>query len=137
MAPLGHIFKYLGVVYDQTAAMADLKASFFQTGLPAERRKRFRCRTEKGALVEATRHPMGYKCSPEIVHTITRVLVGDPKAVRPRCEATPELALHVWIDNIRITGPCKSVDFLGEHDCEKHARLRCDGGRALGLHSAL
>ncbi|KEG09746.1 target of rapamycin (TOR) kinase 1 [Trypanosoma grayi] len=59
MVPLGHISRYLGAVYDEAAAILDLKASFFQVGLPAETRGNFRCRTEKGELVEFTRPQWG------------------------------------------------------------------------------
>ncbi|KEG08149.1 rab1 small GTP-binding protein [Trypanosoma grayi] len=113
MAPLGQISRYLGAVYDETAAIFGVKASFFQVGLPAETRGNFRCHTEKGELVDFTRPQMGYKCSPEIVHTISRVLAGDPEAVKPRFAAPPELTFHVWIGNIRITGPRKSVEPWG------------------------
>ncbi|KEG08279.1 putative target of rapamycin (TOR) kinase 1 [Trypanosoma grayi] len=113
MVPLGQISRYLGAVYDETAAIFDLEASFFQVGLPAETRGNFRCRTEKGELVDFTRPQMGYKCSPEIVHTISRVLAGDPEVAKPRYAAPAELTLHVWMDNIRITGPRKSVESWG------------------------
>ncbi|KEG05936.1 rab1 small GTP-binding protein [Trypanosoma grayi] len=95
MVPLGRTSRYLGAVCDGAAAILDLKASFFQVGLPAERRRNFRCRTEKGELVEITRLPIGYKCSPEIAYTISRVLAGDPEVVKPRYAAPPELTLHV------------------------------------------
>ncbi|ORC89559.1 uncharacterized protein TM35_000123340 [Trypanosoma theileri] len=85
--PLGHISRYLDVVYDETATLFDLKASFFQMALPVNRRASFRCRTESGELVEFTRLPMGYKCSPEILNTITRVLAGDPALVLPQYAA--------------------------------------------------
>ncbi|KEG06395.1 TcC31.12 [Trypanosoma grayi] len=133
LVPLGHISQYLGAVYDETAAIFDLKASFFQVGLPAETRGNFRCRTEKGELVEFTRLPMGYKCSPEIVHTITRVLAGDPEVVKPRFAAPPELTLHVWIDNLRITGPRKSVELWGNTIM---GNMR-DCGATVGEHETL
>ncbi|KEG08683.1 TcC31.12 [Trypanosoma grayi] len=113
MVPLGRISRYLGAVCNEAAAFFDLKASFFQAGLPAERRRNFRCRTEKGELVEFTRPPMGYKCSPEIAHAISRKLAGDPEVAKPRYAAPAELTLYVRIDNIRIGGPRKSVKSWG------------------------
>ncbi|KEG07058.1 rab1 small GTP-binding protein [Trypanosoma grayi] len=132
MVPLGHIFRYLGAVCDEAAAIFDLKASFFQAGLPAETRGNFRCRTEKGGLVEFTWLPMGYKCSPEIAHTITRVLAGDPEVVKPRFASPTELTLHVWIDNIRIKGPRKSVELWGNTIM---ANMR-ECGATVGEHKA-
>ncbi|KEG06907.1 target of rapamycin (TOR) kinase 1, partial [Trypanosoma grayi] len=67
----------------------------------------------EGGLVEFTRPPMGYKCSPEILHTIAKVLAGDPEMVKPRYASPAELTLHVWIDNIRIKGPRRSVESWG------------------------
>ncbi|ORC85170.1 uncharacterized protein TM35_000371430 [Trypanosoma theileri] len=64
--PLEHISRYLDAVYDETATLFDLKASFFQVALPLNIRASFRCRTESGELVEFTYLPMGYKCIPEI-----------------------------------------------------------------------
>ncbi|ORC86506.1 uncharacterized protein TM35_000282220 [Trypanosoma theileri] len=111
--PLEHISRYLDVVYDETATLFDLKASFFQVALPRNIRASFRCRTESGELVEFARLPMGYKCSPEIVNTITRVLAGDPAMVKPQYAAPKQLKIHVWIDNIRISGPHDKVENWG------------------------
>ncbi|KEG09059.1 putative target of rapamycin (TOR) kinase 1, partial [Trypanosoma grayi] len=128
---------YLGAVYDETAAIFDLKASFFQVGLPAEARGNFRCRTEKGELVEFTRLPMGYKCSPEIVHTIARVLAGGPEVLKPRFAAPPGLTLHVWIGNIRIAGPRKSVEGRGGTIMTNMRECCATVGGARGPHRAL
>ncbi|KAH9598999.1 hypothetical protein LSM04_005535 [Trypanosoma melophagium] len=112
--PLAHISKYLDVVYDEMATLFDFKASFFQVELPVNTRASFRCRTESGELVEFTRLPMGYKCSPEIINTIKRVLAGDSELVLPQYAAPKGLKIHVWIDNIRISGPDQKVDAWGK-----------------------
>ncbi|KAH8608076.1 hypothetical protein ERJ75_001338700 [Trypanosoma vivax] len=80
--------------FGEVAAVFDLKASFFRVGLPKESRASFRCRAEAGGFVELTRPPMGYKCGPEVLHAVARV-VGDPPAGsgevgpygNPECEA--------------------------------------------------
>ncbi|ORC84925.1 uncharacterized protein TM35_000401920 [Trypanosoma theileri] len=112
--PLGHISRYLDAVYDETATLFDLKVSFFQVALPVNIRASFRCRTESGELVEFTRLPMGYKCGPEILNTITRVLAGDPELVLPQYAAPQELHIHVWIDNIRISRLHEKVEAWGK-----------------------
>ncbi|KEG06112.1 TcC31.12 [Trypanosoma grayi] len=76
---------------------------------------------------------MGYKYSPEILHTITRVLAGDPGVVKPRFAATAELTLHVWIDNLRITGPRKRVGLWGNTIM---GNMR-DCGATVGGHETL
>ncbi|ORC92306.1 uncharacterized protein TM35_000045200 [Trypanosoma theileri] len=113
--PLAHISRYLDVVYDETATLFDLKASFFQVALLVNMRASFCCRTESGELVEFTRLPMGYKCSPEISNTITLVLVGDPELVMSQYAAPQDLHIHIWIGNIRISGPHKKVEAWGKH----------------------
>ncbi|ORC93291.1 uncharacterized protein TM35_000011680 [Trypanosoma theileri] len=112
--PPGNISRYLDAVCDETATLFDLKASFFQVALPDNIRASFRCRTESGELVEFTRLPMGYKCSSAILNTITRVLAGDPFLVLPQHAAPKELKIHVWIDNIRISGPHEKVEVWGK-----------------------
>ncbi|ORC90666.1 uncharacterized protein TM35_000084640 [Trypanosoma theileri] len=121
--PLEHISRYLDVVYDETATLFDLKASFFQVALPHNIRASFRCRTESGELVEFARLSMGYKCIPEILNTITRVLAGDPAMVLPQYAAPKELKIHVWIDNIRISGPHEKVEAWGQRIL--HNMQRC------------
>ncbi|ORC88597.1 uncharacterized protein TM35_000162350 [Trypanosoma theileri] len=96
--PLGHISRYLDVVYDETPTSYDLKASFFQAALPENIRASSRCRTESGELVEFTRLPMGFKCSPKILNTITRVLAGDPELVMPQYAAPQDLHIHPRMD---------------------------------------
>lgn len=107
--PLKHISAYLDAVHQESAALCDLKASFFQIALPFEARKNFRCRTESGTLVELTRLPMGYKCSPEILNTVSRVLAGEAQVVKEQFAAPRDIRIDVWIDNIRLCGDRKSV----------------------------
>ncbi|ORC93273.1 uncharacterized protein TM35_000011500 [Trypanosoma theileri] len=108
--PLDYISEYLSAVYDESATLMNLKSSSFQVVLPEDIQANFRCRTESGELVQFTRLPMGYKCSLEILHTITRVLAGDPKIVKPQFAAPKELKVHVWIDSIRVSGSREMVD---------------------------
>ncbi|KPA74858.1 hypothetical protein ABB37_08870 [Leptomonas pyrrhocoris] len=107
--PLTHISNHLAAVHEKDAATIDLKASFFQLPLPQEWRCLFRCRTADGRLVQMTRLPMGYRVSPEILHTVTRVLAGDPEVVQPQFACDAALQLTVWIDNVRAVGDSERV----------------------------
>ncbi|KAH8608460.1 hypothetical protein ERJ75_001306700 [Trypanosoma vivax] len=109
-APLQHASCYLRAVFGEVAAVFDMKASFFQVSLPQGSRTSFRCRTEAGRLAELTRLKMGYKRSPQMLHTATRALAGDHAIVSSRCAAPQSLKIHVWIDNIQICGPRRNVE---------------------------
>ncbi|CCD21720.1 hypothetical protein ERJ75_000405400 [Trypanosoma vivax] len=103
-APLRHVSRYLGAMFGEVATVFDLKAPFFRVSLPQSSRTSFRCRAERGMLVEPTRLPMGRKCGPEVLHTVARVLAGDAAVVGSRYAAPKSLTIHVWVDNIRISG---------------------------------
>ncbi|KAG8341049.1 hypothetical protein ERJ75_001042300 [Trypanosoma vivax] len=94
------VSRYLDAAFGEVSAVFVLNASFFQVSLPQGNRASFRCRTETGRLVETTRAPIGYECSPEMLHTVVRALVGDPAAVSSRFAAPKSLTIRVWIDNI-------------------------------------
>ncbi|KAH8604533.1 hypothetical protein ERJ75_001706500 [Trypanosoma vivax] len=123
-APLQHASCYPGAVFGELAAVFDMKASFFQVNLPQGNRTSFRCRAEAGRLVELTRLQMGCKCGPEKLHTTTRALAGDHAIVSSRCAAPQSLKIHVWIDNIRISGPWRGV--------EKRSRVATQNVRQCG-----
>ncbi|KAH8615221.1 hypothetical protein ERJ75_000593200 [Trypanosoma vivax] len=112
-APLQHASCYPGAVFGELAAAFDRKASFFQVSLPQGSRASFQCRAEAGRLAELTRLQMGYKRSPQMLHTATRALAGDHAIVSSRCAAPQSLKIHVWIDNIQIGGPRRNVEKRG------------------------
>ncbi|KAF5221342.1 hypothetical protein ECC02_005584 [Trypanosoma cruzi] len=101
-APLLHISHYLPPVMAEAASCLNLKASFFHFSLPRETRHLFRCRVEDGTLVELTRHPMGYKASPEILQIIiTSAIAGVTTVAHFLWAAPPLVRDDVWIDDIR------------------------------------
>ncbi|KEG08093.1 TcC31.12 [Trypanosoma grayi] len=124
----------MGAVYDDAAAIFDLKASFFQVGLPEKTRRNFRCRTERegGGAGRGHAAPHGVQTQPANHAYHHKGLAGDPESVKLRNAAPQELALHAWLDDIRIAGPRKSVDFWAERHCGKRARMQCHawGARA-------
>ncbi|EKG00488.1 hypothetical protein TCSYLVIO_008562 [Trypanosoma cruzi] len=88
----------------EAASCLDVKSSFI-VSLPRETRHLFRCRVEEGTLVELTRHPMGYKASPEILQIIiTSAIAGVTTVVHRLWAAPPMVRVDVWIDDIRIAG---------------------------------
>ncbi|KAG8339591.1 hypothetical protein TRVL_09581 [Trypanosoma vivax] len=103
----------MDALFCEVATVFDLKTPFFQVSLPQGSCASFRCRTETGGLVELKRLQMGYKPSPEILHTVGRALAGDPEVVSSMCATPRPLKIHAWIDNVRISGPRQEVEKWG------------------------
>ncbi|KAG8339130.1 hypothetical protein TRVL_10043 [Trypanosoma vivax] len=56
---------------------------------------------------------MGCICGPEMLHTVARVLAGDPAVVSLRYAAPKSLKIHAWIGNVRISGPRQKMGKQG------------------------
>ncbi|KAH8620279.1 hypothetical protein ERJ75_000087200 [Trypanosoma vivax] len=112
-ASLTHVPYHLVAVFGEVSAVFDLKASFFHASLPQGSRASFRGHTEPGRLVEATRPPKGYERRPEMLHTVARVLVGDPAVVSSKYAPPRSLKIHVRIGNVGTSGPRHGLDKWG------------------------
>ena len=75
--PLSHPAYYLHNVSSSFAVKRDLACSFFQIGLPLESRAKFRF-SHEGEMYEMTVMPMGHRCAPEIMHTVTATIEVIP-----------------------------------------------------------
>lgn len=106
--PLGHVSQYLDAVRANCGSTRDFKTGFFAIEVPANARRWFQFADDKGELYELTRLPMGHTCAPELMHTLAAVAAGDPLFVTPE-HATRGVVVHVWVDNIRYTGPQEAV----------------------------
>ncbi|ORC82347.1 uncharacterized protein TM35_000931050 [Trypanosoma theileri] len=94
-------------------------------------RASFRCRTESGEPVGFTRLPMGCKCGPGVLNTITRVLAGDPLLALPMQASLKKLKVHVWIYDIRISSLREKVEVWGTK-----SRITCKAvGPLLGSNT--
>ncbi|KAH8611355.1 hypothetical protein ERJ75_001031000 [Trypanosoma vivax] len=112
-APPPRVPCHLDAAFGEVAAVFDLKASFFQVSLPQGSRASFRCCTETDRLVEFVRVPMGYKCSPEMLHAVARAFAGNAAVVSLRCAAPRKVKMRAWIGVIRISGPRRGVEKWG------------------------
>ncbi|KAG8339587.1 hypothetical protein TRVL_09583 [Trypanosoma vivax] len=119
-----HVPYHLVAVFGEVSAVFDLKASFFHASLPQGSRASFRCRAETGRLVEATRLPKGYERRPEMLHTVARVLVGDPAVMGSKYAPPRSLKIHVRIDSIRTS--------VWQQDVEKWGRVVTRNARQCG-----
>ena len=96
------ISAYLDAVYAECAGTADIHASFYHVQLPPETRCFYRFRDAEGNLFQLRVGAMGHCVMPEVMHTITNVLAGNPLYVTPSFAVnTP---VRCWIDNIRHHG---------------------------------
>ena len=101
--PLEHIAQYLSQVTRETSSQWDLKTGFYQVSIPERSRKYFRFQDERGEWFELTRLPMGHMAAPEIMHSLTATVAGDPTFAKPAFTYRG-VVTDIWIDNIRITG---------------------------------
>ena len=106
--PLEHVSQYLSQVTRETSSQWDLKTGFYQVSIPERSRKYFRFQDERGEWFELTRLPMGHMAAPEIMHSLTATVAGEPTFTKP-CFTHRGIVTDVWIDNIRVTGSCRHV----------------------------
>lgn len=102
---LRHLSYYFSRVFGECGATFDLKASFFQVGLPNA--KLFTFMDEEGNVYGLTRLPMGICTAPEIMQIVMSVLSGDPLFVKPQYSS--KVATDVWIDNVMFSGAAEKV----------------------------
>jgi hypothetical protein len=103
--PLEHVSAYLAAVLDEEGGTRDMRAGFFQIPIPKWARCRFRFRDEAGQLYELTRLPMGHVCAPELCQLLLSAVAGLPEIVTPEHRHIKGVKVHIWIDNLRATGP--------------------------------
>ena len=106
--PLFHVSFYLEAVREVCASTRDLRTGFYQVEIPQYARHLFRFQSDDGSWFELLRLPMGHRCAPEIMHTLTACVAGDPRYVLPQFSAK-EVCVHIWIDNIRYVGTQEAV----------------------------
>lgn len=100
---LHHVSWYLDAVEDEWAVKRDLRCGFFQVPLSEAAREKTKFRDGHGQTWRLTRLPMGHVCAPEVMHTLMRVLAGDPTA----CVAGKAFMggkIHVFVDGVRFSG---------------------------------
>ena len=122
--PLLHPSKYLHRVDDAIGVKRDLSCGFYQVPLPLAARCKFRF-SSKGRTYEMNVLPMGHRCAPEIMHTITSAL-GGLITVCSAKSAFTRGAMDVYVDGVRFSGTVEQA--------QEYARFvdkRCDemGGK--------
>ena len=111
--PLRHAAYYLHQVKQDYGIKRDLACSFYQVGIPIDSRAKFRFRSGDGHLYELTVMPMGHRCAPELMHSITAVLAGDPQYCSKE-DRFPVKGADVYIDGIRFAGDFQTASKFGE-----------------------
>ena len=116
--------KNLHRVDDAIGVKRDLSCGFYQVPLPLAARCKFRF-SSKGRTYEMNVLPMGHRCAPEIMHTITSAL-GGLITVCSAKSAFTRGAMDVYVDGVRFSGTVEQA--------QEYARFvdkRCDemGGK--------
>ena len=75
--PLWHPAKYLHRVAEEVGVKRDLASGFYQIAIPLQFRAKIRFFSDSGVLYEMKVLPMGHRCAPEVMHSITAALAGD------------------------------------------------------------
>ena len=99
--PVRHAAYYLHRAKEESAVKRDLACGFWQVAIPEESRQKFRFKDAKGDLYELTVMPMGHRCAPELMHTLTATLAGDRNYCTEK-HAFFYSGLDVYIDGIRF-----------------------------------
>lgn len=102
---LRHHSAYFDRVNSTCGATFDLKAGFFQVGLPSAHL--FTYMDEDGNIYGLKRLPMGICTAPEIMQIITSTLAGDRLLVKNEYRSLA--VVDVWIDNILFSGSADNV----------------------------
>ena len=101
--PVHHAAYYLHRTKAETAVKRDLACGFWQVGIPLSCRQKFRFASSQGEIFELNVMPMGHRCAPEIMHTLTSTLGGDSQYCKAGSSFMHE-GLDVYIDGVRFAG---------------------------------
>ena len=83
-------------------------AVFFQVAIPSESRAKFRFLDRSGQVYEMNVMPMGHRCAPELMHSLTATIAGDPAYCNKK-SAFAHNGLDVYIDGIRYASSDKNT----------------------------
>ena len=127
--PLLHPSKYLHRVDDCVGVKRDLRCGFYQVSVPLEARRKFRF-ISKGATYEMNVLPMGHRCAPEVMQTITSALAGLPSVCKAESSFS-SAAMDVYIDGVRFSGTQEEaqnyVRFVDERCAKSGGKFKEEG----------
>ena len=126
--PLLHPSKYLHRVKAQSGLKRDLVCGFYQISIPQECRQKFRFYSDTGVLYEMRVLPMGHRCAPELMHTVTATIAG----MKGYCKSTfSQGALDIYVDGVRFAGTdqqaCQYKKWVDDRAQETGARFKDSG----------
>ena len=108
--PLKHAAYYLHRAKESYGLKRDMACGFYQVPIPLYSRAKFRFRSENGELYELKVMPMGHRCAPEIMHTITATLAGDPKYCTEQGAYSDSFQADVYVDGLRFAGTIEQTE---------------------------
>ena len=132
--PLMHPSKYLHRVENEIGVKRDLSCGFYQVPIPPKARRKFRFVGEDGEVYEMAVLPMGHRCAPEIMHTITATIAGHMEFCNARDSYKPVcFGIDVYIDGVRFAGTRREAaeyaTFI-DRKCTEPGALFKDAGSA-------
>ena len=129
--PLYHPSKYLHKAHEPMAVKRDFTCGFYQIGIPKRARPKFRLRTNSGDVYEMNVLPMGHRCAPEVMHTVTAAIAGEASICSQRY-SFHRGAIDVYVDGVRFAGTNSEAttysQFIDER-CDKANGLFKDRGQ--------
>ena len=103
----------------------------FQIGIPKRARPKFRLRTNSGDVYEMNVLPMGHRCAPEVMRTVTAAIAGEASICSQRY-SFHRGAIDVYVDGVRFAGTDSEAttyaQFIDER-CDKANGLFKDRGQ--------
>ena len=132
---LYHPSKYLHKAHDAMAVKRDFTCGFYQISIPLKARPKFRFRSTLGEVFEMNVLPMGHRCAPEIMHTVTAAIAGERSVCQERF-SFHRGATDVYVDGVRFSGTANDAveyaRFIDER-CSKANGLFKDAGQPPAL----
>ena len=125
--PVKHAAYYLHRARQDSAVKRDLACGFFQVAIPSESRAKFRFLDRSGQVYEMNVMPMGHRCAPELMHSLTATIAGDPAYCNKK-SAFAHNGLDVYIDGIRYASSDKNTQeyaaFIDRRAQQVNARFK-------------
>jgi hypothetical protein len=115
---------YIDAVAREAAIVNDVENGFYGVVVPPRARRFFRFRDASGRLFHMARLPMGLVSSVELMHTLTKVIVGHPSVCAPQhVICSGNVKADVFIDDFRAVGPSASLAHAADAIAERCERF--------------
>lgn len=130
-----HSSKYVDGVFEEAALTGDIENGFYGIEVPHYARALFRFRDSNGRLFEMLRLPMGLRSSVELMHIVTKTLVGHRDFVTPQ-RVLQNINPRVFVDDFCIPGPAARLDTIIPRILQNAAEFNIRLKEPLGIKTS-